>query len=48
MSYREYENILDKSQFKLLKKSKIDTFWFGDKECIMNEKRVTFYRVMQK
>lgn len=48
MSYREYENMLDRSQFKLLDKGSSSDYWYYDPESIMNEKRTTHYRVMQK
>jgi hypothetical protein len=36
MSYQEYDNILEKSEFKLLEKGFSHEYWFEDKECIMN------------
>jgi hypothetical protein len=47
-SYREFENVLDRSQFKLLEKHRENSFWYGDKECLMNEMRVNYYRAMKK
>lgn len=47
-SYREYSNILDKSQFKLLEESDYKDYWFKDEACLMNEMRVSYFRVMQK
>jgi len=35
-SYREFENVLERSQFRLLEKEKEDGFWYGDRECLMN------------
>ena len=35
MSYKEYETVLLKSQFKLLEKRQSEDYWYEDQECIM-------------
>jgi hypothetical protein len=36
LSYKEYEHILEQSQFTLLEKTSSEDFWYFDQECIMN------------
>jgi hypothetical protein len=48
MSYKEYENILEKSQLTTLEKGEEMVCWYEDPECLMNETRKCYFRVMKK
>lgn len=36
MCYREFEEVLEKSLFKVVEKGESNDYWYGDRECMMN------------